>query len=83
MVKIWRWCLQSKIKEMIADGNHREAKANESYYMLKKTQCPLVIVECGFLSNIKEADLLITEEYQQKMTEAIAAGIKQYLDKLQ
>jgi len=75
--------LQSKIKELIADGNHREAKANESYYMLKKTECPLVIVECGFLSNVQEANLLITEEYQQKMAEAIAEGIKQYLDKLQ
>lgn len=72
--------LQAKIKECIADDNHREAKSNESYYMLKKTECPLVIVECGFLSNAKEAELLITDEYQQKMAEAIAAGISQYLE---
>lgn len=74
--------IQSKIKEMIADGNHREAKANESYYMLKKTECPLVIVECGFLSNIQEANLLMTQDYQKKMAEAIAEGIKEYLNKL-
>lgn len=75
--------LQAKIKESIADDNHREAKANDSYYMLKKTECPLVIVECGFLSNAKEAELLITEEYQQQMAEAIAAGITQYVEQAQ
>lgn len=71
--------LQAVIKESIADGNHREAKSNDSYYMLKNTKCPLVIVECGFLSNGEEANLLITEEYQAKMAEAIAKGIKTYL----
>ncbi|MFA9464819.1 MAG: N-acetylmuramoyl-L-alanine amidase [Velocimicrobium sp.] len=74
--------LQAKIKEIIADDNHREAKANESYYMLKKTECPLVIVECGFLSNEQEANLLMTEEYQKKMAEAISQGLKKYLDTL-
>ena len=75
--------LQAKIKELIADGNHREAKANEGYYMLKKTECPLVIVECGFLSNAQEANLLITEDYQKKMAESIYEGIKEYLEKSQ
>lgn len=70
--------LQAKIKESIKDDNHREAKSNESYYMLKKTECPLAIVECGFLSNQQEASLLITEEYQEKMAEAIAEGICEY-----
>lgn len=71
--------LQETIKSKIADGNHRVAKANESYYMLKKTKCPLVIVECGFLSNAKEEQLLSTEEYQKKMAEAISEGILLYL----
>ena len=35
--------------------------------MLKKTECPAVIVECGFLSNPVEAALLSTEEYQEKI----------------
>lgn len=74
--------MQKTIKEILDDGNHREAKSNDSYYMLRQTQCPLVIVECGFLSNWKEAGLLITEEYQKKMAEAIFAGMEAYLNTL-
>jgi N-acetylmuramoyl-L-alanine amidase len=47
--------------------------------MLKKSTCPLVIVECGFLSNPTEAQLLITEEYQEKIAEGIFQGICTYL----
>lgn len=72
--------IQAKIKEEIADDNHREAKSNDSYYMLKKTSCPLVIVECGFLSNYDEAELLITEEYQNQIANAIQIGILEYLE---
>ena len=59
--------------------NTRSAKANDTYYMLKKTEVPVVIVECGFLSNQKEADLLVTEEYQQKVAEAVVKGIIKYI----
>lgn len=71
--------LQEQLKETINDGNHRKAKSNESYYMLTRTQCPLVIVECGYLSNLTEAALLNTEEYQEKLALAISLGVLQYL----
>lgn len=70
--------LQESISSEISDGNQRKAKANQSYYMLKKATCPIVIVECGFLSNQKEAKLLVEEEYQRKMAWAIHMGIMQY-----
>lgn len=60
--------------------NTRSAKANDTYYMLKKTEAPVVIVECGFLSNREEADLLITEAYQNQLAESIAKGIIQYIE---
>ena len=34
-----------------------------------------MIVECGFLSNPEEAGLLITDEYQEEMAQAISQGI--------
>ncbi len=74
--------LQATIKQLIADENHRQAKANTSYYLLKKSPCPMVIVECGFLSNPREADLLITEEYQDKMAWAVCYGIVEYCRQL-
>lgn len=59
--------------------NNRQAKANDTYYLLKKTKETTVIVECGFLSNQKEADLLVTEEYQEKIASSVANGIRKYL----
>lgn len=55
--------------------NHRQAKANDTYYMLKKTEAPVVIVECGFLSNQKEAIQLCDEEYQMQVAQAVTDGI--------
>ena len=72
--------LQEQIKETIKDGNHRQAKSNTSYYMLKHTTCPLVIVECGYLSNRTEPELLLDEAYQEKMAWAIHLGIMEYLN---
>lgn len=49
------------------------------YYMLKCTQNPAVIVECGFLSNEREDKLLNTEEYQRAVAYAIFKGAVNYL----
>ena len=59
--------------------NKRQAKANDTYYMLKRTEVPLIIVECGFLSNREEAEKLSTDEYQEKVADAICNGIETYL----
>ena len=61
--------------------NHRKAKANDTYYLLKRTENPTIIVECGFLSNAEEAGLLKQDEYRKKVAEAIVAGIKAYMEK--
>lgn len=60
--------------------NKREAKGNDSYYLLKKTSRPIVIVECGFLSNREEAEKLNSELYQEKAAWAVHMGIMQYLN---
>lgn len=72
--------IQEQMKQTINDGNHRMAKGNDSYYMLKKTECPIVIVECGFLSNQQEAALLLEEAYQEKIAWGILTGIQEYID---
>lgn len=67
--------LQESLIQELSPQKQREAKANESYYLLKKTPSPAVIVECGFLSNYQEAELLNSEEYQKKVAEAVKNGI--------
>ena len=73
--------LQSSLIANVAPENKRVAKANESYYLLKKTPTPTVIVECGFLSNPEEADLLLSSDYQDKLVNAIYLGVMEYLEK--
>lgn len=72
--------IQTSLIESVDPENHRQAKSNTTYYLLKKTDAPLTIVECGFLSNPGEAQLLGQEEYQQKVAHAVAEGVKTYLD---
>ncbi len=72
--------LQSQLIQRVDPENTRQIKANDSYYLLKKTKTPIVIVECGFLSNQAEAAKLCTEEYQEKLAWAIHIGILQYLN---
>lgn len=49
------------------------------YYILNCSPYPSVIAECGFLSNPEEEALLITDEYQNKIAEAIFEGITSFL----
>ncbi len=72
--------LQQSLIENLDSSNTREAKANESYYILKKTSVPTVIVECGFLSNPTEEALLCSEDYQSRIVESICEGIFVYLE---
>ena len=65
----------------IDPNNKREIKKNDTYYMLKFTEVPTIIVECGFLTNPEEAAKLITEEYQNEVAFAICEGIIKWLDK--
>lgn len=72
--------IQSQLVEKADPANKRQVKANDSYYLLKKTARPIVIVECGFLSNRAEAEKLCTAEYREKLAWAIHMGIVRYLN---
>ncbi len=48
------------------------------FYICRETVSPAVIVECGFLSNKEEEVLLQTDEYRQKLVDAIFDGIMMY-----
>jgi len=72
--------IQEELNEMTGAEKKRTAKANGNYYLLLNVKPPIVIVECGFLSNPSEAALLITEEYQEQVAWNIHMGIMQYLN---
>lgn len=75
--------VQSRLVNGADPQNHREAKANKEYYLLKKSIVPAIICECGFLSNIEECEKLSTDQYQKTIAESIFQGIMEYLDSIQ
>ena len=74
--------IQEEFDSVLGEANTRKAKANSSYYLLLHTSCPIVIVECGFLSNWEETARLKDEGYQEKLAWAIHLGILQYLNSM-
>ena len=75
--------LQDRFDYVLGEQNRRPPKANANYYLLLHVKCPIVIVECGFLSNRREAALLNSGEYQDKLAYTIHMGIMEYLNKKQ
>ena len=71
--------IQEALNEELEIQRPRKAKANDSYYLLKKSEGIVNIVETGFLTNPREAELLQTEEYQKKCARAISSGILKFL----
>ena len=70
--------LQERFDYVLGDANKRQAKANDNYYLLLHVKEPIIIAECGFLSNKKEEQLLLTDEYQNKLAWGIYNGIMDY-----
>lgn len=72
--------IQEALNQVSFLGTNRSIMSNSSYYMLKKTPTPTVIVECGFLSNWSEAEMLEDADYQKQLCDAIVSGTLSYLD---
>ena len=72
--------IQEKLNSELEISRPRVAKGNRSYYLLKRSEAVINIVECGFLTNPEEAGLLQQADYQQRVAQAIADGIDGYLD---
>lgn len=70
--------IQSRIKQAADIDNSRSPKDNSSYYILKNSEIPSVIVECGFLSSFDENERLKSSGYQKKLAWAIYMGITDY-----
>ena len=71
--------LQKRFDYVLGEKNRRLAKPNGNYYLLLHVKCPIVIVECGFLSNPAETLLLTDKNYQDDLAHAIYIGVTDYL----
>lgn len=73
--------LQKKASKAVGSGTDRVALAKSDVYLFKEVTCPIAIIECGFLSNPEEAEMLQSSQYQKKLAEGIFAGITEFTGK--
>jgi len=67
--------IQRLVAENLDASNHRQAmKIPDTVYLMKNISCRAILVECGFLSNPTEDQLLQENPYQTKIAMSIAAG---------
>ncbi|MBM3270347.1 MAG: N-acetylmuramoyl-L-alanine amidase [Candidatus Sericytochromatia bacterium] len=50
-----------------------------NFVVVKYSRMPAVLVEVGYLSNLREEGLLINPEYQQRAADAIKVGVQDFL----
>src|SRR5213593_4721354 len=69
--------LASAIHHFVVGGapSGNRGVRRRGYYVLRKTNIPAVLVECGFLTNPTEGAYAQTASYRQKLAEEIAAGV--------
>ncbi len=72
--------IQDVLNTQLSPTKKRDPQANANYYLLTRIPTPTVIVECGFLSNPNEAELLTQDEYQSSVAKAIFLGILSYYE---
>jgi len=73
--------IQENFKYDLGHNKRIEKEADNDYKILRcYTNIPSVIVECGFITNPKEEEMLKDEVYQDKIASSIVKSIKQYYD---
>jgi N-acetylmuramoyl-L-alanine amidase len=72
--------VQAQLVSFVDPTNKRLSESSASYYVLKQTTLPAVLVECGFMSNYAELKKLQDDEYQSKIAWAIYMGIIDYFN---
>lgn len=51
-----------------------------NFQVIKYTKMPAILIEVGFISNPAEAKEMLTPEFQQRVADAVYAGLKEYIE---
>lgn len=70
--------IQDALNLNIEFKNSRKPLPISNVYIMDNVKIPSVVIECGFLSNPEEAELLKTDEYQNKLAWGIYLGVQNY-----
>ena len=72
--------LQEVLRKTLSPSNARQIKKTSGVYLMEHINCPGVLIECGFLSNEAEEQLLRKNDYQKKLCCVIACTVSTYLN---
>lgn len=75
------WNVQNALVKNLRN-NDRGVK-HARFVVLRETRCPAILVECGFISNRLDEQLLVNGNYQEQLAASIAAGVYNYHKLLQ
>ena len=67
------------ISAFYPESRRLAAPISDKILIMKRAQCPAVLVECGFLSNDSDANKLSSDEYRAKISMVLAASYIQYI----
>ena len=59
-------------------SNRSETVCWDPFAVTRLHDCPAVLLECGFMSNTKEREMLISDTYQQNLTTELANAFAAY-----
>lgn len=78
--KIAAEILQDNLKEILDKNNNRVPQIKKDMKIMDNSNIPIILIECGFLSNNEEEKKLLTAEYQEKVAWAIYTGLMKYFN---
>lgn len=70
-------CIQQQIVQHLGTVDRGVKTGN--FYVLRQTDCPAVLVETAFISNLEDEELLADEKIRDEFAAAIARGVTDYL----
>lgn len=73
--------IQVNLIRALDDGKQRSILPKHDVYLMKQVFSPIVLIECGFLSNSQDAENLQKSAYQRKIAGAIMDGIMKFTGK--
>lgn len=72
--QLWAEATQALLNSCINERAKEPRKIPSNIYLMNRANVPALLVECGFLSNAQETELLQTQCHQIKLATAITAG---------
>ena len=74
--KVLRDTIYDKVIEITGlKGNRANPKTTADYYVLRKTNMPAALIECGFMDSATDTPIILTDDFAQKAALGIARGI--------